>query len=320
MPLEPTHIEMPTAPLVSVVVTAYQHEKYIVQCIESIAAQQCNFVFEIVIGEDDSTDNTRGLCKQLAEKYPHLIRLFLHDKSKRIFINGKQTGRYNLMACMTATNGKYIAHCDGDDYWTDANKLQNQIDLMQAQNASYSFHDVRIFFEDTQQFNSKLFLADKNMERVKTIAPVLTDIYTQWPIHTSSFILKKPEYFPDFMFKIMHGDMGFFAIAIQGGKGVFYDTVASVYRVHKTSFMRTTNFSLSDRMQAMLLIDSHYGNPNAPFIATYFSEATRQLFFIKKNDFNRSYYYVSFKHIFRLFALNLRFRFTRKAATFFRKK
>jgi glycosyltransferase involved in cell wall biosynthesis len=64
-------------PLVSVCIPAFQHEKYIAQCIESVLSQEADFPFEILIGEDDSTDGTRGICKKYAEEHPDRIRLFL---------------------------------------------------------------------------------------------------------------------------------------------------------------------------------------------------------------------------------------------------
>ena len=298
----------PQAPLVSVIVTAFQHERFITQCIESIVAQQCTFPFEIILGEDDSTDGTRAVCLNLARQYPGHVRLFLRDKANRMKINGKSSGRYNATQCMMAARGTYLAFCDGDDYWTDVNKLQNQIDLILKHDAAYSFHDVRIFDDEKQLFKPKLFLEENKMDHVKTTPVTMMEVYTRWPIQTSSFICIKPPVLPDFIFKIMHGDMGLFALGLQAGKGVFYNQVASVYRRHNSSFMKTTSFTVTERLHAMLLIDGYFGNPNAELMADYFKGAMANHVFMKKADFNRSYYRVPFRHIFRLFWLNVRFR------------
>lgn len=82
-------------PLVSVCVQTYNQEDYIGQCLDGIVMQETNFDFEIIVGEDDSSDRTRAICKTYQEKYPELIRLFLRKRKDAIFINGHPTGRFN---------------------------------------------------------------------------------------------------------------------------------------------------------------------------------------------------------------------------------
>lgn len=119
-----------SAPLVSICVQTYQQEEYIGQCIESLLSQKCGFPFEIILGEDDSTDQTRAICQDYAERYPDVIRLFLRNKKDKIFIRGAKTGRFNFLANLKAARGKYITLCDGDDYWVNDQKLQMQVDFM----------------------------------------------------------------------------------------------------------------------------------------------------------------------------------------------
>jgi glycosyltransferase involved in cell wall biosynthesis len=119
-------------PIVSVHVITYNHVDYIEQCIYSILSQQTSFAFEIILGEDDSTDGTRELCQKLAEQNQDKIRLFLRSSEDKIFINGVKTGKFNNVAGMVACRGKYIAVCEGDDYWTDPLKLQSQFDFLET--------------------------------------------------------------------------------------------------------------------------------------------------------------------------------------------
>src|SRR3954469_12007804 len=84
-------------PLVSVCVQTYQHVNYIKDCMEGILMQQTNFPFEILLGEDQSTDGTREICIEYAQKYPDKIRLFLHHRENNIKINGRQTGLFNFL-------------------------------------------------------------------------------------------------------------------------------------------------------------------------------------------------------------------------------
>ena len=119
-------------PTVSVGVVTYNHVNYIKVCLESIFKQETNFEFEILLGDDASTDGTREICIEYAEKYPDKIRLFLHRRENNISINGKPTGRYNFLHNLSKARGKYIALCEGDDYWTDHLKLQKQVAFLDA--------------------------------------------------------------------------------------------------------------------------------------------------------------------------------------------
>lgn len=122
----------PGKPVVSVCVLTYQHVNYIRKCIESILMQQTDFLYEILLGEDQSSDGTREICIEYAQKYPDKIRLFLHHRENNIKINGRHTGRFNFLYSLFSARGKYIAMCEGDDYWTNPFKLQNQVDEMEA--------------------------------------------------------------------------------------------------------------------------------------------------------------------------------------------
>lgn len=110
-------------PLVSVYVTTYQHNDFIEKCVDSILTQKTDFTFEIIIGEDFSTDGTREIVFGYAKKYSDKIRVITAD------YNIKQVA--NRVRCLKAARGKYIAQCDGDDYWTDPDKLQIQAEFME---------------------------------------------------------------------------------------------------------------------------------------------------------------------------------------------
>lgn len=110
--------------LVSVLTITYNHEKYIAQAIDSVLMQKTNFDFEIVIGEDCSTDRTREIVLEYKAKYPDKIRLLLQPVNKGANQNWIETYR--------ACTGKYIALLEGDDYWTDPYKLQKQVDILEA--------------------------------------------------------------------------------------------------------------------------------------------------------------------------------------------
>ena len=118
-------------PLVSVCIQTYQQNNYIKECLDAVISQKTNFRFEIILGEDESNDGTREICIEYGNKHPDKIRLFLRSRKDVIFIDGKPTGRYNFIENLKASKGKYIALCEGDDYWTDPYKLQKQVDFLE---------------------------------------------------------------------------------------------------------------------------------------------------------------------------------------------
>jgi glycosyltransferase involved in cell wall biosynthesis len=157
-------------PVLSVCVCAYQHAPFVARCIESILAQQTDFPFEIIIGEDESADGTREICKQFAAQYPDRIRLLLHARKDVHYVNGKATGRSNFMRTVSAAKGKYIAICEGDDYWTDVTKLQQQVDFL-AQHPEYSMvcsHAVKV--DDNGDEKDKLPLPGKTTFTIRDLA------------------------------------------------------------------------------------------------------------------------------------------------------
>lgn len=135
-------------PLVSVLVTTYNQENYIVQAIESIMMQVCNFSFEIVIGEDCSTDNTRQICIELQKKYPEHLRLILNPQNEGLIKNFYNT----LSHC----RGKYMAECAGDDFWNDPYKLQKQVDILENDPAIVLVHTAW-----NELYNGKLSIRQK---------------------------------------------------------------------------------------------------------------------------------------------------------------
>lgn len=132
-------------PLVSVVTVTYNHGPYIARTIESVMAQRVNFCFEYIIAEDCSTDSTPDICRRYAERYPDIIRIVTSEHNVGDAANEKRA--------FAAARGKYIAICEGDDYWSDPDKLQRQVDFLES-NPDYSvcFHRYRKYFESQNRF------------------------------------------------------------------------------------------------------------------------------------------------------------------------
>jgi glycosyltransferase involved in cell wall biosynthesis len=137
-------------PVISVIITTYNHESYIAQAIESALIQKDCPAYEIIIGEDCSTDDTRFIVENYARKYNRL-RIIEHNANV-----GMQK---NLKACIDICCGKYIAVCEGDDYWIDKYKLKKQYEALEKNpNAVMCFSDINLLFEDsttTKHFENK---------------------------------------------------------------------------------------------------------------------------------------------------------------------
>lgn len=111
-------------PEVSILALTYNQEDKIGRALDSILAQECDFNYEIIIGEDGSTDSTRKVCERYAASFPEKVRLMPQAPNKGVVDN--------YYDCLLQSRGKYITDCAGDDYWPDASRLQRQHDYLDA--------------------------------------------------------------------------------------------------------------------------------------------------------------------------------------------
>jgi glycosyltransferase involved in cell wall biosynthesis len=128
---------MKEKPVVSVICITYGHEEYIAQALDSFLMQKTNFPYQILVGEDKGPDRTAEIVMEYAEKYPDRIVPFIREKNM-----GAQR---NLIDLCRRAGTKYVAFCEGDDFWIDEYKLQKQYDFMEAHPEYRAcFHNTRI--------------------------------------------------------------------------------------------------------------------------------------------------------------------------------
>lgn len=207
-------------PLVSIDCTTYNHENFIRDAIEGFLMQKTTFPVEILIHDDASTDKTASIVREYEEKYPHLIKPIYQTEnqySKRDGTIGRiQRGR---------ARGKYIALCEGDDYWTDPLKLQKQVEFLEG-NEEYSmcFHNALVDYEDKSK--NRFF---NKIRRSKEIS--LKMIIGEWIIPTASIVFRHEMIeMPDWASKIYSGDMTLALMAAKNGKLFYFNDNMSVYR------------------------------------------------------------------------------------------
>ncbi len=127
--------------LVSVKMITYNHEAFIAKAIEGVINQKTSFNYNLVIGEDCSTDNTREIVLQYAKKYPQKIKVITSESNVGITINSQRTHE--------ACEGKYMAYCEGDDWWIDNEKLEKQVKFLEN-NPDYGMVHTDAHFRNTQ--------------------------------------------------------------------------------------------------------------------------------------------------------------------------
>ena len=135
--------------LVSVAMIAYNVDRYISEAIESVLMQKTKFPFELIIGEDFSTDNTLQIVLEYQKKYPKIIRVLVREKNLGLTPNSVDTQNHCL--------GKYIALLDGDDYWTDEHKLQKQIDVLENHSEYSGCAHQSLIIKGSREFPVRLF-------------------------------------------------------------------------------------------------------------------------------------------------------------------
>lgn len=175
--LKSTSFREDLPPLVSVVMIAYNVAKYLPEAIESVLSQRINFKIELIIGEDCSTDNTREIALRYQEKYPQIVRVLLHEKNLGL--------TPNCVATHNACKGKYIALLDGDDYWTNPDKLQLQVDFLEKHNEYVGCAHQSLKIYDDHSAEPTFFGDIENRDYT------LNDTITHRKFHTSSFVYRK---------------------------------------------------------------------------------------------------------------------------------
>lgn len=229
---------------ISVCTVTYNHERYIAQAIESVLAQRGpDLEIEMVIGEDCSTDNTRAIVADYASRYPDVVKPLFHAKNLGPGANS--------CACLAACTGEFIAALEGDDYWTDPNKLRLQVAALRARpDCMLCFHDAETFDSDD---NSVLWTFGEKYAHILPPVGALPQAYTQediarlgWFMPTASILLRAsslPKPLPDWLSKVLSGDYTLQLLSTAHGPALYLPKVMSHYRLHKQSLTRTTALS-----------------------------------------------------------------------------
>ena len=221
--------------LVTVVCVAYNHEEYIRDALDNFAAQKTNFKFKVVVHDNASTDNTPKIIQEYAEKYPGLFFPILQkENQKRGFMR---------TFIQPQLEGKYFAICEGDDYWCDPNKLQEQFDFMEQH------PDYVACVHNTLKYDCRTNKGTPFYENGKSRDIKLEDVVWKGgaAFHLSSLFGKK-EYFlvPDEIRLLGNGDYSRAIYLTLSGKVRFLNKIMSVYRYYANGSCTARTFSKPD--------------------------------------------------------------------------
>lgn len=215
-------------PLVSISCLVFNHAPYLRECLEGFMMQKTDFHFEVLIHDDASTDGSTEIIKEYEARFPDIIKPIYETDNQ--WVKGRRgSATFNF----PRAKGKYIALCEGDDYWTDPLKLQKQVDFLEA-NPEYSmcFHNADNLFEDgtTSRFS---FVEDKDYDS--------DNIFSCWFIPTASTLMKTEVVTSGFYkndvcgANLIFGDTPIFLTCAKFGKVKGMTDVMCIYRRHKGS-------------------------------------------------------------------------------------
>ncbi|QSW87481.1 glycosyltransferase [Flavobacterium endoglycinae] len=221
---------------VSVDMITYKHERFIKQAIEGVLMQETSFDYELIISDDCSPDNTQEIIEEIKKNHPKgdKIKYFRHKQN----IGMQANGTFAFNQC----SGKYVALCEGDDYWTDPLKLQKQVDFLEA-NPEYvlSFHPISILKNDGTIVDDFITNVPKDYETIETLARLGNYI------HTPSVVFRNVIAELPFEFQLTPiGDYFLYIILAQYGKLKYLEEKMAVYRYNVGVISKMSNIDIAN--------------------------------------------------------------------------
>lgn len=233
---------------VSICCTTYNHENYIKDALDSFLMQKTNFKYEILIHDDASTDSTAKIIKEYEYKYPDIIKVIYQTENQ--YCKNKKVSATFLYP---RAKGKYIALCEGDDYWTDENKLQLQVDFLENNDDfALCVHASTMLDEETKE--TRLIRGYVNNKSIE-LKDFLSDYYNnKWMLfQTSSYVFRR-QYVdelinqkPGYYYKACVGDLPLVLFMGTKGKIFFIDRVMSLYRIKTPSSWSKNEYSSNSK-------------------------------------------------------------------------
>lgn len=273
---------------VSVCIITYNHEKFINKCIDGVLNQKTAYSFEIVIGEDFSTDNNRSICQNYAKKHPSKIRLIENSKNIGVCANWINT----IQSCTS----KYFAILEGDDYWIDENKLQKQFDFMEAHpEVSFCYTDAYLFIDGNEE-EKEVMIKNKPDQNIFDL-----DYYINggcFFIPTLTLFIRKdafPDPVPEWLYKTFNLDWALNILYLQKGKAAYLGENTAMYRKHFGGISLATYFPTIVHNALVLLknLDQHFNNKyHHAFGKNQWRYHQLVVFYFQKRKYAKGFYWL----------------------------
>ncbi|MEE9319493.1 MAG: glycosyltransferase [Granulosicoccus sp.] len=240
----------------SVSIVTFQEVAYIRQALDSVLQQQTEFPFDIIVGDDASTDGTRKVLQEILQQHPKKIQLLLPDN------NHGDSGLSNFMATLDASKSEYVAFLDGDDYWTDPDKLQRQVDFLdEHRECALCCHRVKHlsddgFIELSVNPATRKEVYDVGALLMQNFAPKISTVVRR------SAIRQLPLWYRTT--KIASADWVFNILAGRCGKIGFIDTPMAVHRKRDNGLSAAYGAEkmLSDKLKAINELRPYFPHHN----------------------------------------------------------
>lgn len=206
--------------IVSVFMLTYNQENYIGQAIEGVLGQKTNFMFELVIGDDSSTDKTVEICKNYQQSLSQTIEILENSENAGIGSNFLRTSK--------ELKGKYIAICDGDDYWIDEHKLQKQVDFLENHpDYSIIFGNYKALLPNGNFIKKQTDFRNKQTFSIEDL--IIENFIPSVTVLFKNVLQEKP--LPEWIGDLPYGDWPTYLWSLnQGGKILYMDEFFAVYR------------------------------------------------------------------------------------------
>lgn len=210
--------------LVSIQCLVYNHEPYLRQCLDGFVMQKTNFRFEAIVHDDASTDGSAAIIREYSEKYPDIIKP-IYEAENQYSKHGGFSALFDILN--SACKGKYIAMCEGDDYWIDPMKLQKQVDFLESHPGySMCFHKAKI----VKDILSPSYL---KVDFIKNRDYSGNELFSTWIVPTASMVCRRTvlNYKTSGDGRILNGDIVLILKCAETGKIRGLDDTMSVYRM-----------------------------------------------------------------------------------------
>ena len=262
--------------LVAIHCLVYNHEPYLRDCFEGFVMQKTNFRFVAIVHDDCSTDHSADIIREYEAKYPDIFRPVYETENQY----RKQDGALGriMETAINATGAKYIAMCEGDDYWTDPYKLQKQIDFLETHDEYIAcFHNAVIYNGVTQTlFNA---LNESNYPTTQDI------IERNWFISTQTLVYRNVQLAtPEWGNKVINGDYFTELLLAQKGRFYYMNDVMAVYRKQGQGISTILNTHQVEMYDGLIFLLTNMKELYAGQYAESFDKAIEKYKHLKENS------------------------------------